>query len=74
MAVLGRKPPLGDHGWISSPERREPAMSGRTACSGVSEPGARKLPFALPVFPTGDAPTETWVRTGDGLETLGVFS
>ncbi len=27
MSPLGRKPPLGDHGWISSPERRETAYS-----------------------------------------------
>ncbi len=26
MATQGRKSPLSSHGWISSPERREPAM------------------------------------------------
>ncbi len=31
MATQGRKPPLGNHGWISSPERREAANSGRSA-------------------------------------------
>ncbi len=29
MATVGRKSPLGGHGWISSPERREAAMIGR---------------------------------------------
>jgi hypothetical protein len=27
---MGRKPPLGNHGWISSPERRETATKGRS--------------------------------------------
>ncbi len=26
MSQMGRKPPLGGHGWISSPERRETAV------------------------------------------------
>jgi len=35
LTKKGRKPPLGDHGWISSPERRETAISGH--CPIVSE-------------------------------------
>ena len=29
-AAVGRKSPLGGHGWISSPERRESAISGHS--------------------------------------------
>ncbi len=31
VSALGRNSPLGGHGWISSPERRETATIGRSA-------------------------------------------
>ena len=31
MSLTGRKSPLGGHGWISSPERRETATFGRSS-------------------------------------------
>ncbi len=34
MATQGRKSPLGSHGWISSPERRETAISGHSPIAG----------------------------------------
>ena len=34
MTVVGRKSPLGDHGWISTPERRETAISGHSPIVG----------------------------------------
>jgi hypothetical protein len=34
MSSLGRKSPLGGHGWISSPERREAANSGHSPTVG----------------------------------------
>ncbi len=33
MSQLGRKPPLGNLGWISSPERRETARNSRSSSS-----------------------------------------
>ena len=36
MATQGRKPPLGGHGWISSPERRETATSGHSLRRNIS--------------------------------------
>jgi hypothetical protein len=30
MTAVGRKSPLGGHGWISSPERRESANTGHS--------------------------------------------
>jgi len=33
---MGRKSPLGGHGWISSPERREAAMIGHSLHRGIS--------------------------------------
>ena len=33
-AAMGRKPPLGNHGWISSPERRESARRSQSHNAG----------------------------------------
>ena len=47
---LGRKPPLGSHGWISSPQWRETAMSGHsvTINEGPVEINARRTKAFAP--------------------------
>ncbi len=40
MSLEGRKPPLGDHGWISSPGRRESATSCRSPKPLHVQPGS----------------------------------
>ena len=44
MSGLGRKSPLGGHGWNSSPERRE------TATTGHPSVGGERLLFGFPNY------------------------
>ena len=55
MTALGRKSPLGGYGWVSPPERRETATTGRTQWSRASRTEDAEQPFALPEYLVGDA-------------------
>jgi hypothetical protein len=68
MSPLGRKSPLGGHGWISSPERRETATFGHSLTYIQVVPGGSSRCSALGQLPVAAASPSVNLSTGLSIQ------